>query len=335
MGDSKIEWTDKTWNPVVGCSKVSDGCKNCYAERMAKRLAAVGQFDYRMTVDSHGWCNIISTREHKLTEPLHWRKPRKIFVCSMGDLFHESVPFEFIAEVWKTMAFCPQHTFQVLTKREKRLLEFIEWLRRNHTYEGHKLMFKGEDGAGYQYKPWLLPNVWLGVTAENQEMADKRIPLLLQTPAAKRFVSIEPMLSEIDLSTITNAQGACVGVLNKGENLSLDLVSCGGESGPGARPMHPDWARRLRDQCEAGGVPFYFKQWGEWLPEHQTEWSHCTMTERKTKDGEPIYELFDCNDNVIATGITEDIGANKGAWIRCGKKKAGHLLDGVEHRPEW
>ena len=306
---TKIDWTDETWNPVVGCSKVSPGCLNCYAERMGRRLAYMGNDNYKRVIEYveedlsgenvvntpeswfEGWTGETVCIESKLTEPLHWRKPRKIFVCSMGDLFHESVPFEFIDKVFNIMMLCPQHTFQVLTKRPERMKEFFEkrpsnlwagWTKRNGNIE----------------QAWPFPNVWLGVTAENQEMADKRIPILLQTPAAKRFVSIEPMLGEIEIDfgdNMTDDEDSGVGCAPcdlggirhqhyVGElcNRSLDLVICGGESGPRARFMRLDWARMLRNECQDAGVPFFFKNIG---------------------------------------GVR--------------KPKDGHLLDGVEHRPEF
>jgi protein gp37 len=240
-----------------------------------------------------GWNGKTVCIESALEKPLHWKKPRKIFVCSMGDLFHETVPFEFIDKVFAVMALCPQHTFQVLTKRAERMVEYFENLKqRVHEWDDGEgeteeyLITQMLDNSGNNYLEkacrnwlemwnarhlgWPLPNVWLGVTAENQEMADKRIPLLLQTPAAKRFVSIEPMLGAIDLET--NVLGCCrtgpcdltMHTCNSSCELyeGIDLVICGGESGPGARAMRPDWVRSLRDQCEAAGVPFHFKSHG-------------------------------------------------------------------------
>ena len=332
---TKIEWTDESWNPVAGCSKVSDGCKNCYALRMAYRQAAMGNENYRNVLKQKGiypaaWNGKTVCIESKLTEPLHWRKPRKIFVCSMSDLFHESVPFDFIDRIMAAMVLCPQHTFQILTKRPERMLEFFSFTGRIKEWE------------------WPLPNVWLGVTAENQEMADKRIPLLLQTPAAKRFVSIEPMLGAIQMSyDVDDGYSQPWSWLSDdwGNKDTLDLVICGGESGTGARPMHPDWARSLRDQCEAAGVPFFFKQWGKYR--HGRSW---------TKDGKIVWMEYahTCRKEIItpwpyplqkfqAIHIT-DFGnvsqmlhfACTDAWMSpVGKKKAGHLLDGKKHRPEW
>ena len=299
MGDSKIDWTEKTWNPVVGCSKVSPGCLNCYAERMARRLFGMGVEAYKdviywpSTTDGTKlpmqWTGETVCVDSKLTEPLHWRKPRKIFVCSMGDLFHESVPFEFIDKVFAVMALCPQHTFQVLTKRAERMAEYFKtefspYARAGTAFEG---LYKTADGKVVQalgnyriINSVPLPNVWLGVTAENQEMADRRIPLLLQTPAAKRFVSIEPMLGAVSLDKVSY-EGKRYDCIAKSSH-RLDLVICGGETGPGTRVMNLAWARMLRYDCLKAKVPFFFKNIG---------------------------------------GVR--------------KPKDGHLLDGVEHRPEW
>jgi len=224
-----IEWADEVWSPVTGCTKISPGCKHCYAERMAKRLR--GRFGYPKDEPFQ-----VTLHPERLIGPKKWKKPRMVFVCSMGDLFHEDVPFDFIHQVFNVMADCRGigHTFLVLTKRPKRMLRF----------------FKSED------RLYIPPkNVWLGVTAENQEQADKRIPILLQIPAKVRFVSVEPMLGPIDLLTDKYHWLEFDGIYP-----GLDWVICGGESGPVARPMNPDQARELRDQCKAAGVPFFMKQ---------------------------------------------------------------------------
>ncbi len=242
---TKIQWAEETWNPVVGCSKVSPGCNNCYAERMAKRLCAMGQENYFPVVNPGGWTGKTHLVESALSKPLHWKKPRTIFVCSMGDLFHESISFNDILEVMYIIHRCPQHTFLFLTKRPQRMHEFFtDWIPNPF---------------------WIhidnMQNVWLGVTAENQEQADKRIPILLQIPAAKRFVSIEPMLGPIDLKTewIEDELQAFGG---NGANYfnSLGWVICGAESGPNRRDMSLCWVDSLKDQCVNAGVSFFFKQ---------------------------------------------------------------------------
>lgn len=217
---SKIEWTDETWNPVTGCTKISPGCKNCYAETIANRFWKDRKFtDVRL-------------EEDRLTQPLHWKKPRMIFVNSMSDLFHEDVPFEFIDKVISAISQSPQHIFQILTKRPKRALEYF--------------MLPSSD---------LLENVWLGVSVENQQTADERIPILLQTPAVVRWISAEPLLSEINLE---HYLPLVVG--GKVRDSGLDWVVVGGESGTNKRPFNPDWARVIRDQCKIVNVPFFMKQ---------------------------------------------------------------------------
>lgn len=225
MGDkSRIEWTEATWNPVAGCSVISPGCKNCYAMRMADRLAAMGQSKYvGLTRRSGGrakWNSNINIDERSLMIPYNWRHGRMIFVNSMADLFHEGVPVDFIKRVFSVMHDCPQHVFQVLTKRSARLRDLspeLDW----------------------------VPNIWMGVSVEDVDFV-YRIDHLRSSGAAVKFISFEPLLSdlgEIDLA-------------------GMNWAIAGGESGPGARPMHPDWVRSIRDQCIRSGVAFYFKQWG-------------------------------------------------------------------------
>lgn len=236
---TKIEWTNETWNPIVGCSRVSPGCENCYAERMANRLAGMGQEKYKTVVTDGKWNGATAFDPSVIDKPRDWKKPRMIFVCSMGDLFHELVPFSQILEVLVIAQKCPQHTFQILTKRPDRMREFFT-----------------------DYVPYfidLLPNVWIGVTAENQMRANERLPILNDIPAAVKFVSVEPMLSNVDLNrALEDTLKWHVGGLKN----CISWVICGGESGPGARPLKPEWVRSLRDQCVEVDVPFFFKQWG-------------------------------------------------------------------------
>jgi protein gp37 len=256
---SKIEWTDQTWNPIiVPCTKISTGCDNCYAETMAKRLSKIESTKYyEKVVNENGWCGTPYFVKSQLEKPLKRKKPTKYFVCSMGDLFHESIPYVWFERVMSVISKCPQHTFQILTKRP----EIMAWYF----------------NAFYKSQPGLLNNVWLGVTAENQEQANIRIPVLLQIPAKVRFVSVEPMLSAIDLTSLSqtdilntnalNGQSYILGETYENVNdLILDWVICGGETGHNARPMHPEWVRSLRDQCKEVDVPFFFKGWGEWWP---------------------------------------------------------------------
>ncbi|MCP4515067.1 MAG: phage Gp37/Gp68 family protein [Delftia sp.] len=221
-----IEWTDATWNPIRGCSRASEGCRNCYAARMATRLSGPGR-PYEGLAAGGQWTGKVRVVESELDRPLRWRKPRHVFVCSMSDLFHEKVPDQAVMRVWNVMAESTAHTFQVLTKRPRRMR--LHSLRRW--------------GLG----PQVLPSVWLGASAENQETLDERVPHLLRTPAAVRWLSCEPLLGPLDLRPWLDRLG---------------WIVVGGESGPGARPMRPEWVRDIRDQCIAAGVPFFFKQWG-------------------------------------------------------------------------
>ena len=368
-----ISWTDATWNPIAGCSVVSPGCTNCYAMAMAARIERMAggalnaiAVHEKLRQPSHYagltqpskagpvWTGRVrKAPEYTLTQPLRWKKPRRIFVNSMSDLFHENVPDEWIDQIFAVMALAPQHTFQVLTKRSKRMREYL-----TAPYHPGKFLTVDDqgkvtdtpaanirthgamcetfpqcppkalnsaakwqddhypDGDGFM-RAWPLPNVWLGVTAEDQTRADDRIPDLLATPAAKRFVSIEPMLGPINLRAIDISGDEEILPLGAGyldrledgesEGPRLDWVIVGGESGPNARPMHPAWPRALRDQCAAAAVPFFFKQHGEWL------WTG-------DDNGEVSFarhELFEFSDGV--------------SLYRVGKRAAGDLLDGVQH----
>lgn len=286
---SGIEWTDQTWNPIRGCSKVSQGCKHCYAETMAARFSKPGQ-PYEKVITNGRWNgDVVLVPEH-LADPLRWQRPRRVFVNSMSDLFHESLAFEDIAAVFGVMAAAPRHTFQVLTKRPKRALEFFKWvtsvcwdIRPRSMGEwtvchGEALLRDDEPGTIHRTseeadgRPWPLPNVWLGVSIEDQATADERIPLLLQCPAAVRWVSAEPLLGPVNLraylphASLGETMQRLANAVDRGDTSLqlLDWVVVGGESGPGARPMHPDWARSLLDQCVPEGTSFLFKQWGDW-----------------------------------------------------------------------
>jgi len=210
---SPIEWTDATWNPVTGCTKISPGCKFCYAERLAVRLQAMGQKNYRNASD-------VTLHDGMLDRPLHWRRPRRIFVNSMSDLYHVDVPVPFIESVFDVMRRASWHQYQVLTKRSERLLELSPALA------------------------WQ-PNIWQGVSVENSDYLD-RVDHLRRTAAHVKFLSVEPLLGRLEALDLRG----------------IDWVIVGGESGPGARPVDPDWVREVRDRCRAARVPFFFKQWG-------------------------------------------------------------------------
>ncbi|MCP4248061.1 MAG: phage Gp37/Gp68 family protein [bacterium] len=314
---SRIEWTDETWNPIRAmrrdsgrmgwhCRKVSAGCANCYAERWNGRgLQTLGtKLPYAQASESR---LRIGLHEPTLSAPLRWKKSRMIFVCSMTDLFGEWVPFEIIREVFNIMLRSPLHTFQVLTKRPARMVEAIDRYLRE------------QDGVGSPPGTVRLLNVWCGASVENQATCDERIRHVLRCPSAVRFLSIEPMLGSIRIpqSALRN----------------LHWVIVGGESGPGARPMHPDWARSIRDQCAAAGVPFFFKQWGAWAPtdDDDERFSGAAWVHVRSEDGaqgEPSGrhgpQVLDAHGELTPNG-------NIACVSRLGKKRAGRVLDGRLH----
>lgn len=285
---TSIEWTDATWNPVVGCRRVSPGCEHCYAETMAKRLAAMGQKRYLGLVTDRGrWTGEARMVPDALDKPLRWRKPRMVFVNSMSDLFHEDVSFDYIAAVFGVMAASPEHTFQVLTKRPERMRKWFKWIGSDDSVFAAK-----PDGTERDLLPtvrrciacasrhvdnfvlsflsslkppcgapiwgmWPPPNVWLGVSAEDQTTADYRIPLLLQCPAAVRFVSAEPLLGPIDISAEWLGFGE-----HEPLDRRVDWWIVGGESGAGARMMNLRWARGIVRDCVGADVPVFVKQLG-------------------------------------------------------------------------
>ncbi|MFA5689596.1 MAG: phage Gp37/Gp68 family protein [Kiritimatiellales bacterium] len=257
----KIDWLNvpgyvpQTWNPIIGCSKISAGCQNCYAEKMAFRLAMMFNGNYEQVVDplTDKWNGKTRLVESTLKKPLSMKKPRAFFM-SMTDPFHERILIHWIDMVFAVAALCPQHLFILLTKRAEKMQAYFNHIDKAISlgvgFRMDRLTGNGEISSPRRRPEIPLKNVWLGVTAENQEMADARIPLLMETPAARRFVSCEPMLGEINLNRVALFQ----------DGSGVDWVICGGESGSGARPMNPDWARSLRDQCKAANVPFFMKQ---------------------------------------------------------------------------
>lgn len=360
MGKTSISWCDYTWNPIRGCTPVSPGCENCYAKRVGQRFGlAADCWD--------GKVELVRSAMHK---PLHWKDPGLVFLASMGDVFHDAIPDSYRMEIWRVMGMAPKHLFLVLTKRPERMLE---WLKRWADVEDPVLDFKATRGPeeirayyksqrallfadmieawgkppngaayplydwaeGIRYWPAALPNIWLGVTAENQEQADKRVPLLLQAPAAGRFVSVEPMLGPVGLDALPDGSwydregatryNALMGEAWYGDTgehgLSggpkIDWLVCGGESGPKARPMELAWARGLRDECITGSTPFHFKAWGEWAPAVL----HI--------GGRSYYPGRDPRERGLESFCPP--------MAREGKKYAGRLLDGREwnDRPKW
>jgi protein gp37 len=318
---SDIEWTTHTWPLTRGCSRKPVECDNCYAMNMAHRfswghhltrrhtvrLPVLGSEGRRVVEDMVDWSGAVDLNVDALDQPLRWREGAKIFVCSGSDLFHPKVPFEFIAAGFGVMAVAQRHTFQVLTKHTQRMAEFFAWLEAGGPLSGHDRRSTPSEvihsaaftrfsqrGArrfadmvwNHQPSPWPLPNVWCG-TSVGIRSAKSRIDALRQVPASVRFLSIEPLLEdlgELDLSDI-------------------GWVIVGGESGARARPMHPDWARSIRDQCEAAHVPFFYKQNGAFGPSEL--FSHCRGRRHVFADGQEV--------------------------VRVGKKKAGRELDGVQH----
>ncbi|MFD7109108.1 phage Gp37/Gp68 family protein [Streptomyces microflavus] len=295
---SKIEWTEQTWNPTTGCDRISPGCDNCYALTMAKRLKGMGSAKYQTDGDprTSGPGFGITTHPDTLTEPLRWKKPRKVFVNSMSDLFHARVPRDFLAQVFAVMAATPQHTYQILTKRPERAARILgggckcghpngehfrasmEWAATSHS----PTYVPGLEHGIYHRSGWPLPNVWIGTSVENQKYADLRIPALLKTPAAVRFLSCEPMVGPVNLGNALRSdlyRCSCGTWERDGEqhprcadcghswsskpgNSAIDWVIIGGESGPGARPFQPDWATSLIEDSRAAGAAPFVKQLG-------------------------------------------------------------------------
>ena len=317
---TKIEWVDETWNPIVGCTKISPGCNGCYAARMAHRLGQTSKTpQYKGTTKGKGeWSGKIRFVEHLIEKPRSWNKPKRVFVCSMGDIFHENTSEEWIEVLWNKMLEFSQHTYMILTKRPGRMQDFISKRK-----DRNGLPLDLLDPVSGQPK-----NIWLGVTAENQAKANERIPILLNTPAAKRFASVEPMLGRLDLAADRFING-------------LDWVLCGGETGPKARPMHPKWVHLLRNQCKDAGVPFFFKQWGEFYTkaiDSTTGGRIFTMYENKA-DRKNIH---DWSGGSIAVDMEGRIFRQEDALInavfpvavmhKMKRKEAGHLIDGREFR---
>ena len=321
MNKTKIEYLDYTWNPLaMRCSPVSEGCLNCWHLAMAKRLAKnpmISAEERGAYLEAEGWKGSPQLRNKELEAPFHLKKPARIGVQFMGDLFHESVSSRFINSVIGIMTAeeTGHHMFFILTKRPQKMRDY----------------FKNFTKCGVILSEFI-EGVYLGVSVEDQKTADERIPILLQIPAAKRFVSVEPMLGQVLLSQDwqdylegweTQAEhgrhdeyGNCVDcpIPVQVQTEKLDWVICGGETGPGARPIHPDWIRSLRDQCQASGVPFFFKGWGEWLP----------VGQKPVSEFKPIGK----NDAIERFHLWKD--SDKNVSMKIGHKATGRLLDGRE-----
>lgn len=354
MGErTGIEWTGSTWTPIRArhrqsgklgwhCVHLSPGCRHCYAESLNGRLGTGLPFKPGHAADIE-----IILDEAMLLKPLRWKKPRAIFVCSMTDLFADFVPDEMIDRVFAAMALAPQHTFQVLTKRAARMRAYLsdQFARERiamaaidivNAHSELKLTsqkwFERTDGVDHLVMPWPLRNIWAGVSAEDQSRADERIPELLATPAAVRFVSAEPLLGPIDFTTINHGHDTTDAL--SGEHVwgpitnarkppgpKLDWIIVGGESGLKARAMHPAWVRSIRDQCAGAGTAFFFKQWGEWAPSTPEQAYANPRSGWRCLAGHPH------------VAKREELYPEAGAAFieHMGKKAAGRLLDGVEH----
>ncbi len=348
---SKIEWTDATWNPITGCTLVSDGCRNCYAaELAATRLKHHPSREGLARRNANGVAKFtgeVRFNAQWLDQPLRWQKPRRVFVCAHGDLFHESVPDDWIDQVFAVMALCPQHTFQVLTKRPERMREYMNSLegRSDELVDlasgldwnralGSSLIEVTEANED-RFEGWLarfpLPNVWLGVSVEDQATAEARIPDLLQTPAAVRWLSCEPLLGPVDLKGWTSP--GWVGDIRRAQPAaSINWVVVGGESGKAARPMHPDWVRAIRDKCSETGTLFFFKQWGEWgivpsMPDAATPADKVGTLMRG-----PVLVSKDTSKDLETYWAGAGVAGEPGEVLcRLGKSRTGRTLDGVVH----
>lgn len=341
--NSKIQWCDATWNLVLGCSPVSAGCVNCYAARWAWRLYKMGLHRYDILAKPDGtWTGSVHFVEGELNRPLTWRKPKRIFVCSMGDLFHSRVQPFLWDEVFSRMVLTPRHTYCILTKRPERMRDVLtapgmaERVLRRATSFPLPLHPTGKPA----WPQWPPANVFVGTSIEDQPTADARLPFVIELASLgwRTMVSAEPMLGPVNLGPyftvcphcgwweIYQPRGYRMYCQDCGQEFDtpakgLSWVICGGESGPNARPMHPDWARGLRDQCAAAGVPFFFKQWGEWGP---LEGSGA---------GSPTPVAFWSETDVSRPiGWVEGLTTEKTQhMVRVGKRAAGRMLDGVEH----
>lgn len=336
-----ISWTDATWSPVTGCTRVSDGCTHCYIERTPPLRMAGRKFDKPGIGGTTG----VMLHPERLGVPLAWRKSRRIFVCSMADLFHDAVPDEFIAEVFIVMAMAGRHTFQVLTKRPVRMRSLLSSERFASAVLESARIREGARGDRIVYRVWPLPNVWVGTSVESQQWADIRIPALLETPAALRWLSCEPLLAPVEPGigdphrghasddvlgyphpriclTCSTDEDEVEYFRREPDSCGISWVVTGGESGPRARPAHPGWFRSLRDECRDAGVAFHHKQNGEYVSPHEidiagmddVEWSQSGVT--MWPDG-----------RIVAGPAGTSIDGSEMLW-RVGKKRAGRLLDG-------
>lgn len=294
---TKIQWADASWSPITGCTKISEACGNCYAERMAYRFAGHNGYPPRPNHFD------VTFHPGRLDQPLKWKRPRRIFVCSMSDIFHANVKKQWIDDILEVIAACPQHTFMLLTKRPENMDSKF------YGFDSDENPVRELGGGDY------LPNISLGFTAENQEMFDRRIDKAFTVPAGGYFVSLEPLLGPINLGLPEYQRGYSS---HSTRRAFLNHVIVGGESGPNARPMHPGWVRSIRDQCDEAGVPFLFKQWGE----------YCAPSQM-SKEAKLAWEISDYKKH---PGLKWDDRDHDNPKLgRIGKKAAGNALDGQTH----
>jgi len=341
-----ISWTNETWNPIRGCSKVSEGCRNCYAMNVAARFSGPGQPYEGLALQAPArWTGQVKLVEDKLKDPLRWKRPRLIFVNSMSDLFHESLTFEQIDQIVAVMALARQHTFQVLTKRPERMAAYLASRAKSimpleaaaralgYTFS----IYPDQNPKTGSTLPWPLRNVWWGTSVEDQAAADERLPHLLacRGHAAVLWLSMEPLLGPVTLvgQGLPGEQELRAGAMPGRGFLGgpfLDWVVVGGESGTNARPMFPAWVRSLLDECLAAWVPFHFKQWGEWTPGENVTRNQGKVLGATFKGvGMKTGPLWTFSDEYLENeeGHIED----EPDLYRVGKKAAGRLLDGVQH----
>lgn len=299
---SKIQWTQATWNPSTGCDRISPGCGSCYALTMAKRLKAMGSLKYQVDGDprTSGPGFGVSVHPDVLTQPLQWREPRRVFVNSMSDLAHARVSRDFVVDVFAVMLAARQHTFQVLTKRPRRLQRLLADEAFRGAVVERAVSYGADEPAS---SPWPVPNVWVGTSIESDTYLWRADPLR-QTAAAVRFLSLEPLLGPLPRLDLTG----------------IDWVIAGGESGPTARPMHPSWVRSIRDQCQRLGVAFFFKQWGSW--QLIREWGLAADNTQA-----PGRRLHRVSPNG-STGNLTDWAPGDAAMVRTRPARAGRHLDG-------
>lgn len=326
--ETAIEWTDSTWNPVSGCVKVSPGCANCYAERYAKRR--LGGVRWAPWSAKYAPRNVVLKLD-RLMDPFRWYEPRKVFTCSMSDLFQDAVSDSYIVSVFAVMAAAWWHTFQVLTKRPERMARFME-SKENAVLEATKLTRlmvtessrRSRTKVGQGFFRWPLPNVWLGTSVEDQPRADERLRHLCQIRGALLFVSAEPLLEAVELGHFLRDYPLASRTTSDWKSApAIHWVIVGGESGPNARPMNPEWATKIRDDCSRARVPFFFKQQGEWaICDWVTSFGKCAKGHKTTiVDSEKDCGYY-CDE---AVGHVDH-----GGYVMCrvGKKAAGRLLEG-------